>query len=111
MFRSMAGMRFVPPAPSAPVRTRVAGGALPFSSAFVEEIGAPDDRLITGAIVKSERTTEDAFGCQMAVKLKRCGTSKFDRASSRLRSKGLRTLFAVVKVCDDCPLSIERENV
>src|SRR6185436_18982866 len=106
--RPTDGMRLVPPLPSRPVRMRFAGGALPLTKPLN---GAPDEAVMTGANVKPSSNTLFERGCHTALKLKRCGTSKFDTDSSRLRSCGLSTLFAAVNVCDDWPLSRERENV
>src|SRR5258708_30005314 len=101
--RSVWGSRFVPPAPSTPVSTRTvaACGALPLTRGVN---GAPEDTIPTGANVKLFRIGDEDFGCQTALKLKRCGTSKFDVASSRPRLNGLSTLLGVLNVCDDCPL-------
>ena len=82
--------------------------------AFPETIavnGAPDDTAMIGAIVKLSSQALDDCGCHTVLKLKRCGMSKFDIASSRPRSNGFSTLLAAVKVCDDWPLSVAFENV
>src|SRR5262249_10807192 len=108
VLRSISGRRFEPPAPRIPVSTRFAGGALPVTVAVN---GAPDEMPMTGAIVKSRNHTDDAFGCQTALALKRCGMSNVDVPSSSPRLNGLSTLFPVVNVCEDCPLSVAFEKV
>src|SRR5215831_4599495 len=102
----MLGRRLVPPTPRMPVRTRLAWGALPTTIAVH---GAPDETPMSGAIVKLSSHTFDDFGCHTVLKLKRCGTSKLDIPCSAPRLNGLRTLLAVVNVCEDWPLSVAFE--
>src|SRR5712671_5160108 len=108
VLRSSDGMRVLPPAPRMPVEIFVVGAGVPLTK-FVN--GAPADAVMIGANVKWSNHTLSTCGCHTALKLKRCGTSKFEMASSAARSYGFSTLFPDVNVCDDWPLSRDRENV
>src|SRR5260221_8793863 len=78
VLRSSDGRRLLPPAPRMPVEMRFAGGGVPLMKF---ENGEPADAVMTGANVKWSRNTLSTRGCHTALKLKRCGMSKFEMAS------------------------------
>src|SRR5437763_932646 len=82
VLRSSDGIRLLPPAPRMPVEMRVVGGGVPLTKLVN---GAPDEAVMIGANVKWSNHALSECGCHTALKLKRCGMSKFEIASSPAR--------------------------